>query len=862
MLTGNAQVNIKVSVSEISVASTLNCDPDGADSSNFLFEFMAVDNSHFGYSNNSPVSGSIGPCNYAYVPENNGPFTLTPSAPGTATFNPGNGLFFDRLYSCRHDVPTALTVTWRAYESDDLSVPTVTAVANGQTAIQTNTFSIPATSGTYSVQYTAASVDGACPQTYSIKFSVVRSTGSFTPLSITDLDGSVVCTGASNGHAGATVSGGSGTVLYDWSNDGVGEFDDSTAAINLTVGTYTLVVKDGLNCTDTARGTVTALDPPMPVNFTASASPICTGQPYLFSVNSQTTTAVYNWSYSTGGLIISSAANNATVTALPTAASGTLSVFAQNSCSATAAATVAVVVNQTPSITVNGNTTICDNSQETLNASGASTYTWSTGANSPSITVAPLSTTIYTISGSSNGCTGMSTFTLNTIPSPTFQISGPSAAICPGQTVTASTSGNGVNYIWSDGFVGASHTFSGTATVIYTVTATYTNSCFSQQTYTLNVNPSPTVAIAGSASVCAGSVSSYSASGANTYTWNTAGTGPVTTLTVTSPSTLLVTGTNTLTGCSNTATYSVQLYPQPNLVISGNKYVCSGQPTVLTASGADFYLWNSGATANTETVTLSVTSTITVVGTNINGGCHDSTSVVVNVTSQPTITVTGADSACKGQPVVLAASGAPNYSWSTGAVTPSITVTPSVTTTYTVSSMNGSCSGTQTHQVVVKPLPVIDFAISSACVNDPPFVLNATPMGGTYSGPGISGNMFDPQLAGAGLFIITYSVTNNYGCSATTQSTVEVLTCTGVQNLTNESGVNIFPNPGNGLVQVQSSKTIREIIVSDASGRLVKIIEGNAVTATVDISNEVPGLYLFDIRLEGNIHKHYKIIRQ
>lgn len=96
-----AQVNIKVSVKSISVSSNLDCGAGGADNSDFVFEFKALDNSPALNGNSNPVMGSIGACNYAIVNEQNGAYTLTPIAPGTALFSPSTGLFFDRICNLR-----------------------------------------------------------------------------------------------------------------------------------------------------------------------------------------------------------------------------------------------------------------------------------------------------------------------------------------------------------------------------------------------------------------------------------------------------------------------------------------------------------------------------------------------------------------------------------------------------------------------------------------------------------------------------------------------------------------------------------------------------------------------------------------
>ena len=50
----------------------------------------------------------------------------------------------------------------------------------------------------------------------------------------------------------------------------------------------------------------------------------------------------------------------------------------------------------------------------------------------------------------------------------------------------------------------------------------------------------------------------------------------------------------------------------------------------------------------------------------------------------------------------------------------------------------------------------------------------ASPAGGTFSGPGIVGNDFNPGVAGVGIHTISYDYTDGFGCSATAIQTVTV----------------------------------------------------------------------------------------
>ena len=637
----NAQINIKVSVKSIAVTSSQDCDAGGADNSDFVFEYKAQDNSPSAFSNNAPVTGSIGMCNYAVVNEQNGPYLFTPSAPGAAVFSPTTGLFFDRTYNCKNEVPTMLTITWSAYENDDASAPSTTPLANGVVAAQANSYTVPTSNGTYTTQYTQTSSDGTCPQTYIIEFEIVKTLGTFSPLTLGVPEANVICTGASNGFVEVDATGGSGTVLYDWSIDGTGDFDDNVMETGLMAGTYTLVVKDALNCTDTSVVTVFSTNAPLNITaFTASTASVCTGQTGVaYSVATQTNVVFY-WNFTGAGGVMNGSGNAITLDFLSFANSGVLSVYAQNSCSVSSVLSMSIDVNQSPTISISGNNTMCENSQDVLTASGASSYTWSTGVNTSSTVITPSVSTVYTVTGASSiGCISVSEFTVNTLPTPTLQVNVSTVAVCPNQTVAASAVGNGNLFFWSDGFMGMNHNVKALSTTVFTVTNTFTNSCYTQVTFTLNVKPGPVMSITGNTIACPGGSISLTASGADTYAWSDGVTTNTNVFVPASSMSLTVVGTAT-NGCVDSVAQAIKVVSSVTVSIAGNDTICQGQSATLvaTANGNVTYGWNSGA--NTPTINVSPTGTFTYVVIANNGGCTGTASHEVYVKLIPTVDFT------------------------------------------------------------------------------------------------------------------------------------------------------------------------------------------------------------------------------
>lgn len=138
---------------------------------------------------------------------------------------------------------------------------------------------------------------------------------------------------------------------------------------------------------------------------------------------------------------------------------------------------------------------------------------------------------------------------------------------------------------------------------------------------------------------------------------------------------------------------------------------------------------------------------------------------------------------CKGSSVQLALPGGTTYSWSPNIniSNPSVfnpTIFPDTTTRYVV-TITDQCNNIQrdTILVTVLPLPVVNIPAfsQSYCTGQPAVALSGgTPVGGTYTGPGVSAGQFNPSTAGVGTHPIIYSFTDTSGCTSSDTSFVTV----------------------------------------------------------------------------------------
>lgn len=234
----------------------------------------------------------------------------------------------------------------------------------------------------------------------------------------------------------------------------------------------------------------------------------------------------------------------------------------------------------------------------------------------------------------------------------------------------------------------------------------------------------PSINISASApGICSGNSVSLTASASgsiavNSYTWVG---GQTTSSIVVSPTTTTiytVSGTSTA-GCVGTKTAQVTVTLTPQLSAQ-NLTICAGSSVTLTASApAVSYSWSTGSTASAVAVTANSSTVVTLTAFGGAGNtCPASVSNSIATGAFLSISVNSSSSTvCSGRTVTLTASGAATqYSWSTGATSPVITVTPNSTTTYSVGGMSGMCFGGNSITINVLPSPTLSVAQSPSAV--------------------------------------------------------------------------------------------------------------------------------------------------
>jgi hypothetical protein len=220
-----------------------------------------------------------------------------------------------------------------------------------------------------------------------------------TTPSIAITTASATCSGL--GLASVEISGVGGPFNYVWSPGG----QNTAQASNLAPGLYTVSIsRPGGSCPISQTVNITA-----PIHISGSiqsGSLSCSSASAQAVINNGSGNYTYSWS--------PGSQNTASVTGLSAGVYTLMYSDTTNNCTGSSTVLIQLPV---PTLNVNGNFTICPNVTATLAASGADTYSWSSGPTSASMTVTPTVNTVYTVVGTYTGNTCASSKTVMVIAS-------------------------------------------------------------------------------------------------------------------------------------------------------------------------------------------------------------------------------------------------------------------------------------------------------------------------------------------------------------------------------------------------------------------------------------------------------------
>jgi gliding motility-associated-like protein len=609
------------------------------------------------------------------------------------------------------------------------------------------------------------------------------------------------------------------------------------------VVTYT-IIPTANGCPGTPFTYTVTVNPTVTVT-SASTGSTCSGAAQSYTIGLSATGGTISWSRAAVAGISNPALSgqtSATITeALINTTTAPVSVVyniapAFAGCAGTPA-TYTVTVYPTAAVTSAASKTLCSgNALNYAITSGVSgtTYSWSRPAVSGISNVAVSNATanpinevldntsnaplnvVYTITPTANGCAGTPftlTVTVNPKPAVTSAATG---AVCSGAPLTYNITGNvaGSTFSWSRPAVAGisnaavatssanpiAETLVNTTTapidVIYTITPAANGCPGTPFTYTVTVNPTPSVTSVATGAVCSGQLLTYPISSTvtgTTYSWSRAAVAGISNAAVsgqtTNPisETLTNTTTNTLNvvyaitasfnGCTAAPfLYTVTVTPAPSVTSAATGTVCSGSPlayTITSTVTGTAITWSRAAVTGISNAAVSNVSGNSITETLVNttnapipvtytinttaNGCPGA-AFTYTVTVNPTATMAAtAGTVCSGaaQAHALASNVAgASFTWSrpiaSGISNPAVTnasgtsitealvntTTVPVDAVYTITPSFAGCPGTpSTYTVTVYPTATINSgSTGTICSNSPVgYTIGSNVAGATFS---------------------------------------------------------------------------------------------------------------------------------
>lgn len=323
-------------------------------------------------------------------------------------------------------------------------------------------------------------------------------------------------------------------------------------------------------------------------------------------------------------------------------------------------------------------------------------------------------------------------------------------------------------------------------------------------------------------------------------------------------------GTYTLTAIgecgADTTNFGVHINKLVSL--SNDTNICGGDTLMVMSdiNGAMSYDWNTGET--TQSIGIYKTGQYYVNVTD-SDGCFSSDTIEV-ITSQ--VAVLRADTGvCEGQTVMLDPNTpAGSYTWYRDGISISTQdqIFADSAGNYVVLYIDAkNCSSSDTFNLTTYALPTAGFTTGQS-QNNLQFTANDT-TGTNYfwsfgDGKSVNGPAWQTlnNYAANGTYSVTLTVTSAKCGDATNTEELEVMHV-GYREYVDGEAISIFPNPSNGIINIEGSlESVTAVEVIAASGQVVytKDVENAVGSISVDISTAVTtGVYYLQLKSDNAV---------
>lgn len=332
-------------------------------------------------------------------------------------------------------------------------------------------------------------------------------------------------------------------------------------------------------------------------------------------------------------------------------------------------------------------------------------------------------------------------------------------------------------------------------------------------------------------------------------------------------------GTQTITytlidayGCTQTATGTMTVNTAPTVTLASFSAVCSNAGMIALGGGSPAGGAYSGNNVSGGMFDpMGGTQVIDYTYTDGNG-CTNTSSQSFPVNMAPSVSVQSFAPVCDNSGMVMLNGESPaGGTWSGTGVSGNQFDPMSGTQTVTYSYTDGNgCTETASATITVNMAPNVTLSLpmDTICQSVGTITLSGeSPAGGTWSGPGVSGNQFDPNAAGLGFAVIEYMYTGANGCMNTGMDSMLVDICLGVTAPVNGTSLVLFPNPANGNVTISTSAGNSIVRIMNMNGQVMESVFTTTNMITVNLAGFAAGVYVVEVEHNGAT-SHQRLIVQ